>query len=64
MPRAVVESVVYHELLHAAIPPVEQPGQRRQIHPPEFRRREREFAHFDAAEDWLAENLGRLAGVD
>ncbi len=64
VPRFVVESVVYHEMLHAAIPPVKGPGGRRRIHPPEFRRRERQFPSHEAAEDWLAENLARLAGME
>lgn len=63
VPRYVVESVVYHEMLHAVVPPVKNPGGRRQIHPPEFRRREREFPHHEEAERWLAANLGRLAGT-
>lgn len=64
VPRYVVESIVYHEMLHAAVPPVVRPGRRRQLHPPEFRRRERQFPHYEAAESWLAKNLGRLAGVE
>lgn len=64
VPRYVVESVVYHEMLHAEIPPVIKPGRRRQLHPPEFRRRERQFPRYEEAEDWLAENLARLAGLE
>jgi hypothetical protein len=59
VPRYVVEAVVYHEMLHAVVPPVKR-GTRRSIHPPEFRRREREFPHHAEAERWLAENLDRL----
>ncbi len=64
VPRYVVESIVYHEMLHAAVPPVVRPGRRRQLHPPEFRRRERELPCYEAAESWLAENLARLAGLE
>ncbi len=59
VPRYVVESVVYHEMLHAAMPPVVQNGRRR-IHTPEFRRRERMFPFFQRAERWLDRNLKRL----
>lgn len=56
VPRYVVESVVHHELLHADLPPVTRNG-RRYFHTPEFRRREREFRHFERADRWVRENL-------
>ena len=59
VPRYVVESVVYHEMLHAALPPVTKNGRRR-IHTPEFRRRERRFPDYQRAERWLESNLKRL----
>jgi hypothetical protein len=59
VPRYVVEAVVYHELLHAAMPPVVQNG-RRYVHTPEFRRRERLFRHTDRAEQWVKEHLPEL----
>ncbi len=59
VPRYVVESVVYHEMLHAAVPPEVKSGRRR-IHTPEFRRRERIFADHQRAERWLDRNLNRL----
>ena len=60
VPEMVVESIVYHEMLHAVIPP--KPGaQRRSVHPPEFRRMERQYEHFDQAEAWLEANIERLA---
>ncbi len=59
VPRYVVESVVYHEMLHAAVPPVAKNG-RRLIHTPEFRRRERQFPDYERAERWLERNLNRL----
>ena len=59
VPRYVVEAVVYHELLHAAIPPVVQNG-RRHVHTPEFRRRERLFRHTHKAEKWVEEHLPQL----
>lgn len=59
VPRYVVESVVYHEMLHAAVPPVVKNG-RRHVHTPEFRRRERLFPSYQRAERWLDRNLKRL----
>jgi SprT-like family len=59
VPRYVIESVVYHELLHAAIPPVVLNG-RRHVHTPEFRRRERLFRHLTKAEKWVEEHLPDL----
>lgn len=60
VPRYVVESVVHHELLHAALQPVLRNG-RRYVHTPEFRRREREFRNHLRAERWIAEHLHALA---
>lgn len=60
VPRYVLESVVYHELLHADIPPVLQNG-RRLVHTAEFRRRERRFREYARAERWIAEHLHELA---
>ncbi len=62
VPRYVVEAVVYHEMLHAAVPPVVENGRRR-IHTPEFRRRERLFRRHDRAERWLERHLPRLIGA-
>jgi hypothetical protein len=59
VPRYVVESVVYHELLHADLPPVTRNG-RRYFHTPEFRRRERQFRHFEKADGWVHDNLQSL----
>ncbi len=36
VPGYFVESIVYHEMLHAVIPIARDPGGRRVIHPPEF----------------------------
>ncbi len=59
VPRFVIESVVHHELLHADLPPVTRNG-RRYFHTPEFRRRERQFRHFEKADDWVRRNLQQL----
>jgi hypothetical protein len=59
IPRYVIEAVVFHELLHADMPPVVQNG-RRCFHTPEFRRREREYRHLDKADRWIQEHLPDL----
>ena len=59
VPRYVVESVVHHELLHAALPPLPSHG-RRCYHTPEFRRRERLYPDLARAEKWIAEKLPEL----
>lgn len=59
VPRFVVESVVHHEMLHAALPATLKDGRRR-VHTPEFRRRERQFERFREAEAWIRDNLQRL----
>jgi hypothetical protein len=59
VPRFVVEAVVYHELLHADLPPVTVNG-RHQFHTPEFRRRERLFRQLAKTESWIEENLASL----
>lgn len=62
VPRYVVESVIYHELLHAALPATIQNGRRR-VHTPEFRRRERLYPHLDRAQRWIQGNLKRLVAA-
>ena len=62
VPRYVVAAVVYHEMLHAAVPPTKPSvGERRRVHTAEFRRREQLFRDHDRAEEWLARNVERLA---
>jgi hypothetical protein len=59
VPRYVVEAVVHHELLHAAMPPVVHNG-RRFFHTPEFRQRERHFRMLGRANAWIQEHLPEL----
>jgi hypothetical protein len=59
VPRYVVEAVVYHELLHADMPPVVKNG-RRQFHTPEFRERERRYRHLARADRWIKEHMPEL----
>lgn len=61
VPPYVVEAVVFHEMLHAVIPP-EQSGTRRRHHPRHFRERESSYPHLQRAELWLYQNLFRLPG--
>ena len=59
IPRYVIEAVLFHELVHADLPPVVKNG-RRCFHTPEFRRREREYRHLDKADRWIQEHLPDL----
>jgi hypothetical protein len=59
VPRYVVENVVFHEMLHQLIPRQYLNG-RWATHPPEFRRQERRFLHYQQAEQWQRQHLGRL----
>lgn len=59
IPRYVIEAVVFHELLHADMPPVMHNG-RRCFHTPEFRSREREYRHLGKADRWIQEHLPEL----
>ena len=59
IPRYVIEAVIFHELLHADMPPVVKNG-RRCFHTPEFRRRERAYRHLDKADRWIQEHLPEL----
>jgi hypothetical protein len=59
VPRYFVGYIVYHEMLHHVIPGSRGLG-RVNLHPPEFRDREREFRHFDRAIEWEKRHVGRL----
>jgi hypothetical protein len=52
----ILGGVVYHECLHIAIPPRREGG-RRVVHGPDFRRREREYAHYEIWRKWHREGL-------
>ncbi|HEY4594930.1 MAG TPA: SprT-like domain-containing protein [Thermoanaerobaculia bacterium] len=62
VPRYVVEAVVFHEMLHADMPPVIRGG-KRLFHTPEFRRRERRYRNLTRAERWIGENMPALLKV-
>lgn len=59
VPRYVVEYIVYHEMLHIHHPTVHHKG-RRYNHTPAFRRDERKFPHYRAAEDWIERSVRTL----
>lgn len=59
VPRYFVAYIVYHEMLHHLIPGSRGLG-RANLHPPEFKQREREFRHFERALDWERRHVGRL----
>lgn len=60
VPAWFVCSVLFHELLHAAIPPRRDGAGRWVKHGPEFRRRERAHPDHARAQAWLAAHISRL----
>jgi predicted metal-dependent hydrolase len=59
VPLAVLEYLVYHEMLHIFFP-VQLVNGRRHIHTPEFRKRESAFPSGTFSEQWLKKNLRML----
>ena len=59
IPRYVVEYIVFHEMLHIKHPTVHHNG-RRYNHTAVFRRDERRFPHYQAAEDWIERSIRKL----
>jgi hypothetical protein len=60
VPDWFVRFIVFHELLHAALPPGRDRRGRRLHHPPEFRRRERAHPDYERAVRWEAAHIRRL----
>ncbi len=60
VPRLFVELVVFHEMLHQAIPPRGEEDGRRCVHGPEFRAAERKFPGYDEARAWEKAHLHLL----
>lgn len=58
-PQWAVQGVVYHECLHIVCPPSQGRG-RRIVHGREFRKREREFAHYREWAQWHREKMPLL----
>ncbi len=46
IPSHVLSYVVYHEMLHHVLPPIKQGRQKRQIHHPAFKAREKQFQEY------------------
>ena len=59
VPRFVVEYVVFHEMLHI-FHPTEHRNGKRYNHTPAFRRNEKKFQYFEAAENWIEQNVKHL----
>jgi hypothetical protein len=59
VPGFYLESVVFHEMLHHAMPATVVGG-RHMFHTPQFRERERTYVHYDTAIAWEQRNLTRL----
>jgi hypothetical protein len=62
VPRYAIEAVMYHEMLHIAIPPRRIQG-RRTIHGKEFTRAERQFPAYTQWRQWERKHLRKLAGA-
>jgi hypothetical protein len=61
VPRYVVETIVFHEMLHQLIPRQRVNGRWR-VHPPAFRLQERRFPYYRQAKQWQHRHLARLLG--
>jgi hypothetical protein len=59
VPRYFVAYIVYHEMLHHVIPGSRGLG-RVNLHPPEFKERERQFRYFERSLEWESRHVGRL----
>ncbi len=59
VPRYFVAYIVYHEMLHHVIPGSRGLG-RVNLHPPEFKEREKDFRHFERALAWEKRHVPRL----
>jgi hypothetical protein len=60
VPAWFVQFVLFHELLHAALDDMPEPGTRKLHHGPEFRRRERAHPDYQRAIDWERRNVGLM----
>jgi hypothetical protein len=60
VPTWFVRYVLFHELLHAALPCAERSAGRRVFHGPDFKRRERAYRDTARARAWEREHLGAL----
>jgi hypothetical protein len=61
VPRFAIEGIVFHEMLHIAIPPYKR-GHQNVIHGAEFKRAERQFQFFKEWRRWEKEHLKSISG--
>jgi hypothetical protein len=59
VPKEIVRYLVYHEMLHIHFPSERNNG-RRVIHPPVFRKTEKQFPGYQDIQNWLKANLRKL----
>jgi len=59
VPRYVVETLIYHEILHWLFRP-RHDGVRRVLHSPAFREAERAHPHYDKTSHWIENNIQKL----
>jgi hypothetical protein len=62
VPPFFIDFVVFHEMLHQAVP-ADCDGERRQHHGPEFRARERAYPDYERAIAWEKQHLDLLLGT-
>ena len=60
VPRLAIEGIVFHEMLHIAVPPYKR-GLQNVIHGAEFRQAERQFKFFKEWRRWEKEHLKSLS---
>jgi hypothetical protein len=65
VPRFLIRSIVFHEMLHASLGIKKEDGKRRKVHHSEFKRREAQYRDFEAAEAWInnPQNMRMLARI-
>ncbi len=60
VPGFFIEYIIYHELLHALYPPVDDGSGRRDVHTKEFRQMEELYPHYKEALAWEAQHIHLL----
>lgn len=60
VPRYVLSYIVYHEILHHLLPPLQSPGSKRKIHHPLFLQKEKEFQEYERSQAFLKTFKKRL----
>jgi len=52
IPDFAIEALMYHEMLHIAIPPINTGEKKRSVHHRQFREMEKQFPHYKKWKDW------------